>query len=224
MTDPKNKPRTASLFSTMTPEAITFEEAQSVLSLPRTIGLHPEDQVPITAQNGRYGPYITWAKEARTLDSEEQIFAVDLDGALALLAQPRPKGRRAAAGPLKELGEDPVTKRNVVVRNGKFGMYVTDGEVNATMRIGDTVELISLERACELLAERRNMDPSTYRPRKAAAKKTTKKATKKPAKKTAKKTTKKATKKATGAEKRAAIVEGAKVNAAITALATKDAL
>jgi DNA topoisomerase-1 len=102
-------------------------------------------------------------------------------------------------------------------------MYVTDGEVNATMRIGDTVELITLERACELLAERRNADPSTYKPRKVAAKKTTKKAAKKPVKKTAKKATKKVTKKATGAEKRAAVAEGAKVNAAITALATNEA-
>ena len=232
MTDPKNKPRTASLFSTMTPETITFNEAQSVLSLPRTIGLHPEDQAPITAQNGRYGPYITWNKEARTLETEEQIFSIDLAGALALLAQPRPKGRRAAAGPLKELGEDPVTKRNVVVRNGKFGMYVTDGEVNATMRIGDTLELITLERACELLAERRNADPSTYKPRKAAAKKTTKKAAKKTTKKVAKKVTKSAAKKTTrrvlvkgsAAEKRAAVAEGAKVNAAITAMTTNEAL
>jgi DNA topoisomerase-1 len=224
MTDPKNKPRTASLFSTMSPETITFEEAQGLLSLPRTIGLHPEDQAPITAQNGRYGPYITWNKEARTLETEEQIFTVDLDGALALLAQPRPKGRRAAAGPLKELGEDPVTKRNVVVRNGKFGMYVTDGEVNATMRIGDTVELITLERACELLAERRNIDPSTIRPRKTVAKKSTKKAAKKPAKKTAEKTTKRVVAKGSAAEKRAAVAEGAKANAAITALATNEAL
>jgi DNA topoisomerase-1 len=103
-------------------------------------------------------------------------------------------------------------------------MYVTDGEVNATMRIGDTVELITLERACELLAERRNIDPSTIRPRKTVAKKSTKKAAKKPAKKTAKKTTKRVVAKGSAAEKRAAVAEGAKANAAITALATNEAL
>ena len=150
--------------------------------LPRTVGEHPEGG-EIVAQNGRYGPYITWGKETRSLEDEDQIFAIDLPGALTLLAQPKQRGRRAAAGPLKELGEDPVTKKQVVVRTGRFGLYVTDGETNATLRLGDTPETISLDRACELLAERRNAEPST-RPRKAvkkAAKKTTKKAAKKAA-------------------------------------------
>ena len=130
------------------------------------------------------------------------------------MAQPKQRGRRAAAGPLKDLGEDPVTKRNVVVKNGKFGLYVTDGEVNATLRLGDTPETISLDRACELLAERRNADPSTARPRK-AAKKVAKKAAKKPAKKaTAKKTA--------GAQKREAVAKGAKVNAALAQTAKSD--
>ena len=133
--------------------------------------------------------------------------------ALALLAQPKQRGRRAAAGPLRELGEDPVTKRNVVVRTGRFGLYVTDGETNATLRLGDTPETITLDRAGELLAERRNAEPST-RPRKAA--KATKKATKKPAKKSTKKA---APKKATGTAKRAAVAEGAKSNAALIAAA-----
>jgi DNA topoisomerase-1 len=207
MTDPKEKPKTASLFTTMSPETITFEDAQKLLSLPRVVGEHPEGG-EVVAQNGRYGPYITWGKETRSLEDEDQIFSVDLAGALALLAQPKQRGRRAAAGPLKELGEDPVTKKQVVVRTGRFGLYVTDGETNATLRLGDTPETISLDRACELLAERRNAEPST-RPRKAV---------KKTAKKTTKKATKKApAKKATGAAKRDAVAKGAKSNAALLA-------
>src|SRR6202167_538229 len=212
MTDPKEKPKTASLLTTMSPETVTLADAKRLLSLPRVIGVHPEGE-PIVAQNGRYGPYITWGKETRSLEDEEQIFSIDLAGALALLAQPKQRGRRAAAGPLKELGEDPVTKRNVVVRTGRFGLYVTDGETNATLRLGDTPETITLDRAGELLAERRNAEPST-RPRKVA------KATKKAAKKPAKKSTKKAApKKATGTAKRAAVAEGAKSNAALIAAA-----
>jgi DNA topoisomerase-1 len=195
----------------MAPESVTLADAKRLLSLPRVVGEHPEGE-PIVAQNGRYGPYLTWGKETRSLEDEEQIFSIDLAGALALLAQPKQRGRRAAAGPLKELGEDPVTKRNVVVRTGRFGLYVTDGETNATLRLGDTPETISLDRACELLAERRNAEPSS-RPRKAI-----KKATKKTAKKTAKTSTKKsAPKKATGTAKRAAVAQGAQSNAALIA-------
>jgi DNA topoisomerase-1 len=206
MTDPKEKPKTASLFSTMKPETLTLEDARKLLSLPRVVALHPEDQEPIHAQNGRYGPYITWGKETRSLENEDEIFTIDEPAALALLAQPKQRGRRAAAGPLKDLGEDPVTKRQVVVRSGRFGLYVTDGETNATLRLGDTPETISLDRACELLAERRNAEPST-RPRK-AVKKAVKKA---PVKKTAKK--------ASGATKRTAVAKGAKTNAALAAKA-----
>ena len=213
MTDPKEKPKTASLFSTMTPETLTLEEAKQLLSLPRVLGNHPEGDT-VVAQNGRYGPYITWAKETRSLDNEDQIFTIDLDGALALLAQPKQRGRRAAAGPLKELGEDPVTKRQVVVRTGRFGLYVTDGETNATLRLGDTPETISLDRACELLAERRNAEPST-RPRK-AVKKAARKA---PAKRAAKKAP---AKKSTGAQKRDAVAKGAKSNAALLAATHAD--
>jgi DNA topoisomerase-1 len=212
MTDPKDKPRTASLLSSMSPESITLEDAVKLLSLPRTVGNHPDDGEPILAQNGRYGPYLTWGKETRSLEDEEQIFTVDLPAALALLAQPKQRGRRAAAGPLKELGEDPVTKKQVVVRSGRFGLFVTDGEVNATLRLGDTPETISLDRACELLAERRNAEPST-RPRK-VVKKAAKKA---PAKKTGAK--KSVAKKATGAAKRDAVSKGARVNAALIATA-----
>jgi DNA topoisomerase-1 len=204
LSNPKDKPKTASLFSTMSPETLTLEDAVKLLSLPRSLGNHPDDGEPILAQNGRYGPYLTWGKETRSLESEDEIFSVDLERALALLAQPKQRGRRAAAGPLKELGEDPVTKKQVVVRNGRFGLFVTDGEVNATLRLGDTPETISLDRACELLAERRNAEPST-RPRKAV---------KKPAKKAP---AKKTTKKTVGATKRAAVSQGAKINSALIA-------
>jgi DNA topoisomerase-1 len=216
MTDPKDKPRTASLFSTMTPESLTLEDAEKLLSLPRHVGDHPEGG-EILAQNGRYGPYLTWGKETRSLENEDQIFSVGLDDAVALLAQPKQRGRRAAAKPLAELGEDPITKRDVVVRSGRFGLYVTDGETNATLRLGDAPETMTIDRASELLAERRNAEPST-RPRKAtkkAAKKAPKKSAATSTKKTAKKTTKKATKKVDGATKRAAVAQGAQANAAI---------
>jgi DNA topoisomerase-1 len=210
--NPKDKPRTASLFSTMAPESITLDEAKQLLSLPRTVGDHPEDGGPILAQNGRYGPYLTWGKETRSLESEDRIFTIDLPAALALLAQPKQRGRRAAAGPLKELGEDPVTKREVVIRSGRFGLYVTDGETNATLRLGDTPETISLDRACELLAERRNAEPSTRVRR--AVRKASKKA---PAKKTSAK--KAVAKKSVGATKRAVVAKGSKANAALAAKA-----
>jgi DNA topoisomerase-1 len=216
--DPNDKPKTASLFSSMDPATLTIDEARLLLSLPREVGRHPLDNEPVLAQNGRYGPYITWGKETRSLDTEAAIFSVTMDEAVAILAQPKARGRRTAAGPLKDLGVDPVTKLHVVVKTGKFGNYVTDGEVNAPLRIGDTIELLTLERASELLAERRNAEPST-RPRKATASKTTKKA---PAKKAvAKKATarKAVAKKATGATKRAATAQGAKANAALLATA-----
>jgi DNA topoisomerase-1 len=200
----------------MSPETVTFDDAMKLLSLPRLVGLHPDDAQPVLAQNGRYGPYLTWGKETRSLEDEDQIFIIELPAALAMLAQPKQRGRRAAAGPLRDLGEDPVTKRNVVVRSGRFGLYVTDGEVNATLRLGDTPETLTLDRAAELLAERRNAEPST-RAKKAPAKKTTaKKATKRsPVKKAA-------TTKATGAVKRAATAKGAKANAALTAAARTE--
>ncbi len=230
MTDPKNKPKTASLFSSMSPETMTLEDARRLLALPREVGRHPEDGQPVLAQNGRYGPYLTWGKETRSLTSEDEIFTVDLAAAVALLAQPKARGRRAAAGPIRELGEDPVTKRPIVVRTGRFGLYVTDGESNATLRLGDTPETITLDRAGELLAERRNAEPSTRRApaKKATAKKATAKksvAKKAPAKKaTAKKATaKKATaKKATGAEKRAATSRGSAANTALVSRVRSD--
>jgi len=217
MLDAKDKPKTASLFSRMSPESVTLEDALKLLSLPRVVGQHP-DGGEILAQKGRYGPYLTWGKESRTLEDEDQIFSIDLLEALALLAQPKQRGRRSPQGPLAELGVDPSTNREVVVRSGRFGPYVTDGEMNATLRIGDTPETITLDRACELLAERRNAEPST-RARKSVKKapaKTTRSTT---AKKSAKKTTKRATTKAptkvSGASKRSAVAQGAQKNAAL---------
>lgn len=229
-----DKPKTASLLSSLDPATLTLDDALRLLSLPREVGRHPSDGEAVLAQNGRYGPYLTWGKETRSLDSEEQIFTVTLDQALALLAQPKARGRRAAAGPLRELGEDPVTKRPVVVRTGRFGPYVTDGEVNATLRLGDTPEAISLDRACELLAERRNAEPRSS-VRRAPAKKAAKKATAKKAVKKAaakkgaakKATTSRAsartttsTKAAGSAKAKAAqAAQGARANAALAARA-----
>ena len=223
MTDPKEKPKTASLFTSMSPETVTLDDALKLLSLPRVVGPHPDDAEPVLAQNGRYGPYLTWGKETRSLESEDEIFTISLDAATVLLAQPKTRGRRTAAGPLRDLGEDPVTTRHVVVRTGRFGLYVTDGETNATLRVGDTPETISLDRACELLAERRNAEPSS-RPRK-VVKKAAKKAVKTTAKKGVKATASAAKKKAPAAKatattKRTALAKGTRANAALAARAT----
>jgi DNA topoisomerase-1 len=149
------KPRTASLFSTMSPETVSLEDALRLLSLPRVLGIVDDEEV--TAQNGRYGPYVKKGSESRSLETEEQLFTVTLDEALALLAQPpRRRGRGGGArGPLRELGADPATGHEIVLRDGRFGPYVTDGKTNASLRRGDTVDGITPERAAELLAERR---------------------------------------------------------------------
>ncbi len=212
MLNPKDKPKTASLLSTMSPESVTLSDALQLLSLPREVGRHPEDNEAVLAQNGRYGPYLTWGKETRSLDDEAAIFTIQLDAALGLLAQPKARGRRAAAGPLRELGEDPTSKRQIVVRTGRFGIYVTDGEVNATLRLGDTPETLTLDRAGELLAERRNAEPSTRRPVKKAAKKVAKKTAK-----TSKKSVAKKKAPTAGAQKRAATKVTAAKNASLAA-------
>jgi DNA topoisomerase-1 len=150
----EEKPRTASLLTSMSPETVTLEDALRLLSLPRVVG--ELDGETVTAQNGRYGPYIKRGSESRSLESEDQLFSVTLEQAQALLAEPpRRRGRRSARGPLKELGPDPATGKAVVVKDGRFGPYVTDGETNASLRRADTPESITLERAVELLAERR---------------------------------------------------------------------
>ena len=158
----KQKPRTASLFKSMSPDTITLEQGLQLLSLPRVVGL--DDGEEVTARNGRYGPYVQKGKESRSLESEEQIFTVTLEGALALLAQPRQRrGQRQAATPLKEIGADPVSGKPIVVKSGRFGPYVTDGETNASLRSSDDPEAITLDRAIELLADRRARGPAKKR-------------------------------------------------------------
>jgi DNA topoisomerase-1 len=141
----------------MTPETVTLADALRLLTLPRTLGEVDGEEVIVT--NGRYGPYVKRGKESRSLETEEEMFTVTLEQALAKLAEPKQRGRRAAAPPLKELGEDPVSKQPVVLKEGRFGPYVTDGETNASLRAGDSVESITPERAAELLQERRERGP-----------------------------------------------------------------
>jgi DNA topoisomerase-1 len=192
----KEKPKTASLLKDMALDTVTFDDALRLLSLPRVVGADPADGVEITAQNGRYGPYLKKGTDSRSLEREEQMFTVTLEEALAIFAQPKRRGRQAAA-PLKELGTDPNTDRAIVCKEGRFGPYVTDGETNASLRKGDLVEQLTLERAIELLDDRRARGPA--KKKRAAKKAPAKKATKK--KSTAKK--KAPTKKAAGAEKKA---------------------
>ncbi|TCI96875.1 type I DNA topoisomerase [Aeromicrobium sp. IC_218] len=188
------KARTASLFQTMSIDTVTLEDAVQLLTLPRVVGTDV-DGTEITAQNGRYGPYLKKGTDSRSLEKEEQLLTLTEEEARAIYAQPKTFGRKAAKPPLKELGEDPVSGKPIVAKDGRFGAYVTDGEYNATLRKDDDVETLTHERAVELLAERRAKGPA-----KKAAKKTTKKA---PAKKAAAKKTaaKKTTAKKTTAKK-----------------------
>ncbi|MFF4847948.1 type I DNA topoisomerase [Streptomyces sp. NPDC001194] len=189
------KPRTASLFKSMSLDTVTLDEALKLMSLPRVVGADAEG-VEITAQNGRYGPYLKKGTDSRSLETEDQLFSITLDEALAIYAQPKQRGRAAAKPPLKELGTDPVSEKPVVVKDGRFGPYVTDGETNATLRRDDDVETITPERGYELLAEKRAKGPAKKTAKKAPAKKA-------PAKKaTATKTA--AAKKTTTAKKTAA--------------------
>jgi DNA topoisomerase-1 len=145
----------------MSPETVTLEEALRLLMLPRTLGESEGEEV--VAANGRYGPYVKKGKESRSLENEEQLFTITLDEALAKLAEPKPRGRREAAPPLKELGNDPVSGKPIVLREGRFGPYVTDGESNASLRAGDSVESVTTERAAELLQARRERGPAKKR-------------------------------------------------------------
>ena len=194
----KDKPRTASLLKSMTLDTVTLDDALKLLSLPRTLG--EVDGEPVTVQNGRYGPYVKRGTESRSLATEEEMFTISLDQAKALLAEPkaRGRGRAAAAPPLREMGNDPATGKPMVIKDGRFGPYVTDGETNASLRKGDEVATITAERAAELLADRRAAAPSPRAKRTTAAK---------PRAATAKATTAKkpaAAKKATTAKKPAA--------------------
>ncbi|MDF5759078.1 type I DNA topoisomerase [Spongiactinospora sp. TRM90649] len=159
------KPRTGSLFKSMDLTSVTLDDALKLLSLPRVLG--ELDGQEVTAQNGRFGPYVKKGTDSRSLGAEEDLFTVTLEQAKELFAQPkqRGRGRAAAAPPLRELGDDPASKKPVVVKEGRFGPYVTDGETNASLRKGDAVESITIERAAELLAERRARGPAPKRTR-----------------------------------------------------------
>jgi DNA topoisomerase-1 len=160
----KAKPRTSSLLASMSLDTVTLDDALRLLTLPRTLG--ELDGETVTVQNGRYGPYVKKGTDSRSLESEDQLFTLSLAEAKEMFAQPKTRGRgRAATPPLRELGEDP-TGRPIVIKDGRFGPYVTDGETNASLRKGDSVETVTLQRAVELLAERRAAAPA--KPRRAA--------------------------------------------------------
>jgi DNA topoisomerase-1 len=205
-----SKPKTSSLFASMSPATITFDEALELLRIPRVVGTDPETGEDIVAHNGRFGPYLKRGADTRSLTDESQLLTIDLEGARAVFAQPKTRGR-TARGPLREMGPDPDSGVQIVVKDGRFGPYVTDGTTNASLRRGDDVEELTLERAVELLAERRAAGPSQRR--RGAGKKA-------PAKKTA---AKKAGTKKTAAKKTAAKKTAAKKTAAKKTAAKKTA-
>jgi DNA topoisomerase-1 len=181
------KPRTSSLFASMSADTLTLEQALELLQVPRVVGADPGSGEEIVAHNGKFGPYLKKGTDTRSLSSEDQILSVTVDEALALFAQPKTRGRNAK-GPLREMGDDPDSGLPMVVKDGRFGPYVTDGTTNASLRRGDEVESLTVERASELLAERRATGPATRKKatKKTAAKKTAAKksgASKAPAKK-----------------------------------------
>ena len=153
------KPRTASLFKDMDPATVDLETALKLLSLPRIVGQDPESGEDITAQNGRYGPYLKKGTDSRSLESEDQIFSIELPGALEIFAQPKYGARRPSSA-LKEFEADPVSGKPIKVRDGRFGPYVTDGETNATIPRGEDVEAVDFDRAVQLLADKRAKGPA----------------------------------------------------------------
>jgi DNA topoisomerase-1 len=172
--DTGDRPRTASLFQSMSLDTVGLDDALRLLSLPRVVGTHPDGE-EITAQNGRYGPYLRKGGDSRSLEREEQIFTVTVEEAVALYAQPKRRRGAVERPPLRELGDDPSTGRHMTLKDGRFGPYVTDGETNASLRKGDDIETLTVERASELLAERRAAGPSKKRGRRTAKKRTAKK-------------------------------------------------
>jgi DNA topoisomerase-1 len=170
------KPRTASLFKSMSVDTVDLDQALKLLSLPRVVGVDPESGNEITAQNGRYGPYLKKGTDSRTLASEQQLFDITLEEALAVYAQPK-YGARAASSALKEFEADPTSGKPIKLKDGRFGPYVTDGETNATIPRGENAEEVTFERAVQLLADKRAKGPAPKR--KTAARKTT--TTRKPA-------------------------------------------
>jgi len=217
LVDGEVKPKRASLFAAMSPENLSLDEALQLLSLPRTVGTDPDTAEEVVAANGRFGPYLKRGSDTRSLATEDQLFNVTLDEARAIFAQPKlRRGRGTPAPPLKELGADPETGLAVVVREGRFGPYVTDGTTNASLRRGDDAETVTIERASELLAERRAAGPSTRRRAGGAKKATAKKSTARKA------TAKKSTAKKPAAKKTAATRAPARKGASTNGSATPD--
>jgi DNA topoisomerase-1 len=153
------KPRTASLFKSMDPQTVDLETALKLLDLPRVVGQDPETGNDITAQNGRYGPYLKKGTDTRTLPGEDAIFDIDMPGALELFAQPKYGGNRTASAALKEFDADPVSGKPIKMKDGRFGPYVTDGETNATIPKGEDVEAVDHARAVQLIADKRAKGP-----------------------------------------------------------------
>ena len=192
------KPRTASLFKSMAPDTVSLEQALDLLRLPRVVGTDPQSGEEIQALNGRFGPYLKKGTDTRSIETEEQLLTIGIDAALAAFARPKTRRGRGTAQPLRELGADPDTGAPVVVRSGRFGPYVTDGTTNASLRRGDDPDTITIERAAELLGDRRAAGPPAPRVGRGAKKAaSTKKAS------ATKKTAKKAAKKAPAAKKAA---------------------
>ncbi len=218
--DAAPKPRTASLFRSMSVDEIDLDTALQLLSLPRVVGVDPESGDEITAQNGRFGPYLKKGTDSRSLESESQIFSITLEQALEIYAQPKYGAGRRASSALAEFEADPVSGKPIRIRDGRFGAYVTDGETNVTIPRGQTVEDITFEIAVQMLADKRAKGPA---PKRGAAKKAP--AKKAPAKKAAAKATsaKKAPAKKTPAKKTAAATSAARSAAAKKAAATRAA-
>ena len=178
LVDEQLKPATASLFASMEPATVTLEEALKLLSLPREVGVDPADGEVITAQNGRYGPYLKKGSDSRSLASEDQIFSITLEEARRIYAEPKRRGRAAAKPPLKMLGDNDVSGKPMTVKDGRFGPYVTDGETNASLQRGDTPETMTDQRANELLSARRAREAEDGGKKATKKKATKKKATK----------------------------------------------
>ncbi|MCK8468351.1 type I DNA topoisomerase [Microbacterium sp. KSW4-16] len=219
------KPRTASLFRSMSVDEIDLDTALQLLSLPRVVGVDPESGDEITAQNGRFGPYLKKGTDSRSLESESQIFSITLEQALEIYAQPKYGAGRRASSALAEFEADPVSGKPIRIRDGRFGAYVTDGETNVTIPRGQTVEDITFEIAVQMLADKRAKGPA---PKRGAAKKAP--AKKAPAKKAAAKATsakkapaKKAPAKKAPAKKTTAATSAARSAAAKKAAATRAA-
>jgi DNA topoisomerase-1 len=205
----KEKPKRASLFASMQPDTVTLEEALSLLSLPRVVGT-TEDGTEVTAQNGRYGPYLKKGTDTRSLETEEQLLTITMEQSDALFAQPKRRGGRTKA-PIAELGPHPESGAAVRVLDGRYGPYVTDGTINATVPRGVEPAEIDLDQAVELLAERAARGPAKKRPAKKRATKKKKATTKKSPPRTTTRVVKKGTAKRKAAAKAAAKADPAPV-------------